>query len=145
MYNSYYPPYHHYDLYQPTSKSRNHSKQNNSLSRQENFQSQINMSPLPNKFSKRINNQHQESFQDKNSLVYPPTEFLAYHNDQTQHIPYHIQSESDLEKHLKHLSYQLAYLIQQNHQLLQLLQKQKQPEQSQTVSTPSGGTVIVRM
>ena len=101
------------------------------------------MPPVPNEFSKRGNNQHQENFQNTNSSISPSTEFLGYHNDQIQHIPYSIQSGSDLEKRLNHLSYQLAQLIQQNHQLLQYLQKR--PEQSQTVSTPSGGTVIVRM
>ena len=132
MYDSYYPPYHHYDLYPHTSNAREHSGQNNGVSHQENFQPPNNMSLFPNHFA-------------NNSSVYPLTETLAYHKNQMQHIPYHIQPGSDLEKYLKHLSYQLAYLIQQNRQLLQHLQKQKQPEQSQTVSTPSGGTVIVRM
>lgn len=130
MYDLYYPQYHHYDYYQHTANSRNHNEQNNGLSHQENFQSAKNMFPSPNHF---VNN----------GLVYPPMETFAYPNNQ-QH-PYHIQSGSDLEKHLKHLSNQLTYLIQLNQQLLQHLQKFKLPEQSQTVSAPSGGTVIVRM
>lgn len=130
MYDSYYPPYHHYDLYH----TRKHNGSNNGFSHQENFQSPNKMLPMPSP----------DNFAN-NSLAYPPVKTPAYHSNQMQPIPYHIQSVSDLEQYLKYLSYQLSYLIQQNRQLLQHLQKQKLPEQSQTVSTPSGGTVIVRM
>lgn len=53
--------------------------------------------------------------------------------------------EGSLEYRLNYLSYQVQQLIEQNRQLLERLDR-KAPEQSQTVTAPSGGgSIIVRM
>jgi len=91
------------------------------------FPAPPNTSKGPEKTSEQHNGKNTEGY-SYNPMMYTP----------------YIKSGGDMQAQLEHIQQLLVQLIQQNNAILQQLQHP--PEQSQTVSTPSGGgAVIVRM
>ncbi|MCY8231946.1 hypothetical protein [Priestia endophytica] len=79
---------------------------------------------------------------NQNEQNYSSSHHENFAHPTTPPFPY---GEGSLEYRLNYLSYQVQQLIEQNKQLLERLDR-KAPEQSQTVTAPSGGgSIIVRM
>ncbi|GGH77895.1 hypothetical protein JOD43_001413 [Pullulanibacillus pueri] len=111
------------------------------------FQSEQRMAPKPYIQSNKHNLQYAHTdYKGQPYPIFSSNEGAGKAAPHSRSYPseYHMPSQ-DIYSRLNHISSLLHQVIQQNNQLLQYIHAQDTPEQSQTVSTPGGGTVIVRM
>ncbi|MBT2215717.1 hypothetical protein KK120_07770 [Virgibacillus dakarensis] len=144
--------YSHYP-YQPTSDYQGKRETGNALRRPTGVQSGYNVPSSSSQFSETPNHQQYPKGLHKTPNAYEGSHtFTGTHNRSNANgyyynpITYTPYSEPgfDMKTQLDHIQHLLVQLIEQNNEIIRHLQNP--PEQSQTVSTPSGGgAVIVRM